>query len=127
MARAKAASKANAPIPPPVAKGGNQWLPELLRMPEELVTGTVDSEAALADGTFSDKVRPDACTHGARSGCRQSPHACTTLSHTCAQAVLHCARHDLSTPVTCAPAVLCHVCSVCVPTVHSRGTRLALA
>jgi hypothetical protein len=57
MERARKASLANAPIPGPLAPGGNQWLPQLLRMPEEMVTGTIESEAALADGTFSDKVR----------------------------------------------------------------------
>jgi hypothetical protein len=56
MERAHKASLANAPIPPPLAPGGNQWLKTLLRMPEEMVTGTIESEAALADGTFSDKV-----------------------------------------------------------------------
>ena len=55
--RAKLASHVGKPIPPPVAPGGNQWVKRLLKMPESMVTGTIDDDLALAMGTFSDEVR----------------------------------------------------------------------
>ncbi len=56
--RAKAASKEYVAAPPALAPGGNQWLKTMLKMPVDMVTGTVKDLAALANGTFSDEVRP---------------------------------------------------------------------
>ena len=39
-----------------VPEGGNRWVKHMLKMPKSMVTGTVDDDAALADGTFSDDV-----------------------------------------------------------------------
>ena len=38
------------------SSGGNQWLPRLLKLDQELVTGTVQDKASLAAGSFDDSV-----------------------------------------------------------------------
>lgn len=43
----------------PISVTSNKWIGHLMKMPQEMVTGTTDDVAALIAGTFSDAVSPD--------------------------------------------------------------------
>ncbi len=90
------ASIARGPIPGAAAgaafdftAGGNQWVPTMIRLPQNIASGKSDDKAALAAGTFSDEVTQEEMSASDRTGRVRAKSVKAAMQHIWGNYVKH--------------------------------------